>query len=159
MKRKQQNLTKLIIVITGVSLFLGIFTSVGEIQTIRFQESDDFSTPPITSNYEQFIQGNFTGYEFSNYNLSVYLDEDSSTVVGDLTVDYYNDDPVTFTQIPFHIYPSGMEFDSRPGFIEILNVTTSENSREGLEFEVFNSTQLMWVNLTAPLVPGNRRCS
>ena len=158
MKLKQKNLTKLIIVITSASLLMGILSSFGETQTINFQESDDLNinNQPIISNYEQFIQGNFAGYEFSNYYLSVFLDEETSTVAGNLTVDYYNDDPINFTQIPFHIYPSGMEFNAIPGFIEIMNVTTSGNPKEGLEFEVFNSTQLMWVNLTAPLVPGNR---
>jgi hypothetical protein len=156
MKSKQKKLTKLIIVIAGASLLMGTLTSFGKIQPLNFQEADEFNTPPIISNYEQFIQGNFSGYEFSNYYLSVFLDEDTSTVAGNLTVDFYNDDPINFTQIPFHIYPSGMEFIARPGYIEILNVSASENPKEELDFEVFNSTQLMWVNLTAPLVPGNR---
>ena len=56
---------------------------------------------------------------FSSYNLSLYLNEDSSTVEGNLTVDFYNNDPVNFTQLPFHIYPSGMRFDTRAGNMDI----------------------------------------
>jgi len=49
-----------------------------------------------------------------------------------------------------------MEYDTRPGYIEILNVTTLAEPKEELPFEVFNSTQLMWVNLTSELEPTNR---
>jgi hypothetical protein len=115
-----------------------------------------FNLQVIPSNYDQFKNGNFTGYEFSSYNLSFYLDEDSNTVAGNLTVDFYNNDPVNFTQIPFHIYPSGMEYDTRPGYMEILNVTTLEEPKEQLQFEVYSNIQLMWINLTSVLEPTTR---
>jgi len=124
--------------------------------TTIYPENLDIAPQPVLSNYEQFSKGNFTGYEFSSYNLSVYLNEDTCTVAGNLTVDFYNDDPVNFTQIPFHIYASGMEYDTRPGYIEILNVTTLGAPKQELAFDFFNSTQLMWVNLTTKLEPTNR---
>ncbi|MEJ2296732.1 MAG: hypothetical protein P8Y23_18450, partial [Candidatus Lokiarchaeota archaeon] len=111
---------------------------------------------PILSDYDDFKEGNFSGHEFSSYNLSVYLNEDSSSVAGNLTVDFYNNDPVNFTQIPFHIYPSGMEYESRQGYVEIMNVTTLEEPKQQLDYEVHSGIQLMWVNLTSILQPSNR---
>ena len=156
MKFKQKNLVYLIIGILSAITIFGTIFSFNGIQTASFYKETDLIAQPLSSDYEQFSQGNFSGFEFSSYNLSVFLDEDTSTVAGNLTVDYYNDDPVNFTQIPFHIYASGMQFDQRPGYIEILNVTTLEDPKEELAFDFFNSTQLMWVNLTSDLELGNR---
>jgi hypothetical protein len=118
---------------------------------------EQFFTPNLLpSNYEEYSKGNFSNFECSKYNLSVFLSEETSTVAGNLTVDYYNDDPVNFTRIPFHLYPSGMEYDTRPGFIEIINVTTLENPKTELPFEVFSSQQLMWINLSSELEPEHR---
>ena len=156
MKIIQKNLTRIFIALLSTTILLGTFFSLNSVQPIMHREPGNFTIQPRPSDYEEFSQGNFTGYEFSSYNLSVFLDNNTSTVAGNLTVDYYNDDPVNFTQIPFHIYASGMEYDTRPGYIEILNVTTLEDPKEELEFDFFNSTQLMWVNLTDTLEPGNR---
>jgi len=156
MKFKQKNLVYLTIGLISAIIILGAIFSLNGIQTVSIYEETDFNVQPLSSDYEQFSKGNFSGYQFSSYNLSVFLDEDTSTVAGNLTVDYYNDDSVNFTQIPFHIYASGMQFDKRPGYIEILNVTTLEDPKEELAFDFFNSTQLMWVNLTSKLEPGNR---
>jgi len=156
MKFKQKNLDRLIIVLLCTTTLLGTSFSFNSIQTAKFYEENNFVFKPMISDYDQFSKGNFSGYEFSYYNLSVFLDEDTSTVAGNLTVDYYNDDPVNFTQLPFHIYASGMEYDTRPGYIEILNVTTLADPKEELDYEVYNSTQLMRVNLTTELEPGNR---
>lgn len=156
MKFKQKNLVYFIIGILSGTTILGTIFSLNGIQTVSFYEETDLITQPLSSDYEQFSKGNFSGYEFSSYNLSVFLDEDTSTVAGNLTVDYYNDDPVNFTQIPFHIYASGMRYDQRPGYIDILNVTTLEDPKEELAFDFLNSSQLMWVNLTSDLEPGNR---
>ena len=49
-----------------------------------------------------------------------------------------------------------MEYLNRPGYIDIINVTTLGNPKLGLDFEVFNETQLMWINLTEPLNPTER---
>ena len=156
MKFKQKNLTRIFIVVISTTILLGAFFSLNSAQPIIYSEPEKFTIQPLPSDYEQFSRGNFSGYEFSSYNLSVYLDNNTSTVVGNLTVDYYNNDPVNFTQIPFHIYASGMECDTRRGYIEILNVTTLEDPKEELTFNFYNSSQLMWVHLTDTLEPDNR---
>ncbi|MFX1388362.1 MAG: M1 family metallopeptidase [Promethearchaeota archaeon] len=156
MKFKKKTLNIFFIIGISTTILLGILSLTDTNQILNLPSRNNFNPDPITSNYEQFKKGNFTGYEFSSYNLSVYLDEDTSTVAGNLTVNFYNDDPVNFTQIPFHIYASGMEYDTRPGYIEILNVTTLEEPKQQLLFDVYNSTQLMWVNLTTKLEPTDR---
>ncbi len=156
MKSKYKSLTGLIFIVLNTSILLGLTFSSNEIHIDKSYEKYDFTVEPITSNYEEYIKGNFSDYECSNYTLSVFLNENTSSVVGNLTADYYNDDPVNFTQIPFHIYPSGMQYNTRPGDIDILNVTTSEDPNQELEFEVLSDIQLMWVNLTSELEPGNR---
>ncbi len=143
MKVRNKNLNMCILAILFSTILLGTIFSVNVMHPIIYPENLDITPQPVLSNYEQFKTGNFTGYEFSSYNLSVYLDEDTCTVAGNLTVDFYNDDPVNFTQIPFHIYASGMEYDTRPGYIEILNVTTLGAPKQELTFDFFNSTQLM----------------
>ncbi|MFW9947458.1 MAG: M1 family metallopeptidase [Candidatus Odinarchaeota archaeon] len=115
-----------------------------------------FTPNILSSNYEEYSKGNFSDFECSKYNLSVILSEETSTVAGNLTVDYYNDDPVNFTRLPFHLYPSGMEYATRPGFIEIINVTTLEVPKTELPFEVFSDQQFMWINLSGKLEPENR---
>ncbi len=94
--------------------------------------------------------------KLSNYSLSVKLHEEQNKVEGNLTVDYYNNDNIVFNSIPFHLYPSGMQYDERQGSIEILNVTTIDLPKTGLEYDVFSNLQLMWVNLTSPLQPTER---
>ena len=110
----------------------------------------------IIADYDEFSVGNFTGTEFSHLNLSVKLNEAESTVEGNLTVDFYNDDPVPFSRIPFHLYPSGMLFESRQGNITILNVTTTNEPTQEMPYSVLWQQQLMWVNLTESLQPGER---
>ena len=97
------------------------------------------------------ISGNF-----SRYNLSVILDEINSKVEGNLTVDFYNNDGINYTRIPFHIYLSGMQYDTRPGLIEIISVTDLDNPNIAFPFEVNSSQQIMWVNLTTKLEPQKR---
>ncbi|MFX0032511.1 MAG: M1 family metallopeptidase [Candidatus Hodarchaeota archaeon] len=156
MKFNRKNLFILIIFILTPTILVGTIISFNGNQVTGLTDLNEIQNNLFTSNYDQFSKGNFTGYEFSYYNLSVYLDEDTSKVAGNLTVNYYNADPVNFSQIPFHIYPSGMRYDTRPGYMEILNVTTTEDPKEELDFDFYNSTQLMWVNLTTELEPGNR---
>ncbi len=117
--------------------------------------------PPIIdsmtiADYDEFSVRNFTGAEFSHLNLSVKLNEVESTVEGNLTVDFYNDDPVPFSRIPFHLYPSGMMYDSRQGNITILNVTTTSEPAQEMPYSVLWEQQLMWVNMTEALQPGER---
>jgi len=86
----------------------------------------------------------------SNLSLSVRLNETASVIQGTLTIDYANNDPISFDRIPFHLYPSGMLYENRQGNIDILNVTDSATN---LSYIVLSNQQLMWVNLTSPLEP------
>jgi hypothetical protein len=90
----------------------------------------------------------------SNMTLSVKLDEYRSVIEGNLTIDYYNKDPITFDRIPFHLYLSGMSNKSRQGEIDVLNVTTVGPSSTNLSYEVLSDQQLMWVDLDSPLGPS-----
>ncbi|MHA1474947.1 MAG: M1 family metallopeptidase [Promethearchaeota archaeon] len=94
--------------------------------------------------------------QLSNFTLSVKLHEEEAIVEGNLTVDYYNDDTVSFNQIPFHIYPSGMDYDQRPGNITIYEVKTLDEPQTSLEFEVISSVQLLWITLNEALNPTER---
>ncbi|MFX1530613.1 MAG: M1 family metallopeptidase [Promethearchaeota archaeon] len=156
MKFSQKILVYIFIGILSATTISGALFSINGIKTISFHKENNLITYPLSSDYEQYSQGNFSGVEFSSYNLSVFLDEDTSTVAGNLTVDFYNNDPINFSQIPFHIFASGMRFDERPGYIEILNITTLEDPKKELAFDFLNSSQLMWVNLTSDLEPENR---
>ena len=96
------------------------------------------------------------GEEFSRYNLSVMFHEDASSVIGILSVNYYNNDPINFTQIPFHLFLSGMQYENRRGDIDILDVTTITEPKTSLSFEVNYTAQLLWVNLESTLEPYHR---
>jgi len=104
--------------------------------------------------YDRFSRGNFSGVSLSKLNLSLSLNETGSSVRGILLIDFYNDDPVSFTSIPFHLYPSGMAYESRAGKIDVLNITTIDYPPETLTFDVHSSQQLMWVDLPSALQPG-----
>ena len=97
------------------------------------------------------ISGNF-----SNYNLSVIMHESNSMVEGNLTVDFYNNDNLNFTRIPFHIYLSGMYYYTRQGRIDIINVTDVNNPDISFPFDVYPTSQIMWVNLSETLEPQDR---
>ncbi len=97
------------------------------------------------------ISGNF-----SNYNLTVNMDELNSLVEGNLSVDFYNNDNINFTRIPFHIYLSGMDYDIRQGEIVITNVTDINNPNISFPFNVDSPSQIMWVNLSETLEPQER---
>ncbi|MFX1596736.1 MAG: M1 family metallopeptidase, partial [Promethearchaeota archaeon] len=96
------------------------------------------------------------GDEFSQYNLSVIFNPSTSSVRGNLTVNFYNNDPNNFKQIPFHLYLSGMQYDIRKGDIDILNVTTLNEPKTPLNFEVKETAQLLWVDLESTLMPDER---
>ena len=93
--------------------------------------------------------------EYSHYNLSVQLDEITSTLTGVLKVDFYNNDPVNFTKLPFHIYLSGMAFISRPGKIDILSVYALP-SKTPLTYDEYPADQIMWIHLDTILEPLQR---
>jgi hypothetical protein len=87
----------------------------------------------------------------TNLSLSVRLDEALSVIEGNLSVDYINNKPLSFDRIPFHLYPSGMGYETRPGEIRVLNITTTDIPSENLGFTVSSNHQLMWVYLPTPL--------
>ncbi|MHA2019465.1 MAG: M1 family metallopeptidase [Promethearchaeota archaeon] len=92
--------------------------------------------------------------KLSNYTLSVKLYENDAIVGGNLSVDYFNSDPIQFNDIPFHIFPSGMEYENRAGNVEIFSVTLVNGT--ALDYQVLSDQQLMWVNLSDPLIPDTR---
>jgi hypothetical protein len=104
--------------------------------------------------YNQFSKGNFTGTSFSHVNLSVVLDDVRSTVIGNMTIEYYNDEPIAFSSIPFHLYASGMDYVSRQGAIEVFNVTTTDAPITPLSYDIVSDDQIMWINLQSPVGPG-----
>jgi len=104
--------------------------------------------------YNRFSEGDFTGTGFSHVNLSVTLDDTQSTVTGNLSIEYHNNEPIAFSSIPFHIYPSGMDFESRRGAIKIFNVTTIDTPAVVLSYDTVIDIEMMWVDLPAPIEPG-----
>lgn len=94
--------------------------------------------------------------EYSHYNLSVQLDDLTSTLTGVLKVDFYNNDPVNFTKLPFHIFLSGMAFISRSGVIDIISVNKSDISKTPLTYDEYPANQTMWVYLDTMLEPLQR---
>jgi hypothetical protein len=83
----------------------------------------------------------------------VELDEISSTLEGILRVDFYNNDPVNFTKLPFHLYLSGMNYTSRAGKIDILSVNKIDILKTPLDYDTYSSNQSMWVHLDTILEP------
>ncbi|MFW9833125.1 MAG: M1 family metallopeptidase [Candidatus Thorarchaeota archaeon] len=104
--------------------------------------------------YNQFSKGNFTGTSFSHVNLSVVLDDVQSTVIGNMTIEYYNDETIAFSSIPFHLYASGMDYVSRQGATEIFNVTTIGGPITPLSYNIVSDGLIVWVDLQTSVVPG-----
>jgi hypothetical protein len=122
------------------------------------ESSDEIiaSQDNTTFEFENLPKLSLNGGNFSHYNLSVVFNETTSSVTGNLSVNYYNNDFMNFTRIPFHLFLSGMQYQSRKGNIEILNVTTVNEPKALLTFEVNDSAQLLWVNLESTLEPNHR---
>jgi len=106
--------------------------------------------------FNQSPKNSFIGDEFSQYNLSVIFNEVTSSVIGNLSVNYYNNDPVNFTRIPFHLFLSGMLYDSRIGEINILSVTNLDKPKTPLIFVVDDTNQLLWIHLDTILESHER---
>jgi hypothetical protein len=92
--------------------------------------------------------------ELSHLNLTMRLDEQQSVLEGSVIIDYYNNDPIPFSRLPLHIYPSGMLYEERQGRIDILSVTTTETPAITLEYEVLQDDQIMWIDLEEAVQPG-----
>ncbi len=140
----------LIILITSFSIYSVFYMICLPIYSDSSQEKILISESVPTENLKLPKMASIEG-NFSSYNLSVILDEASSIIQGNLSVDFYNNDPVSFIKLPFHLYLSGMEFESRRGNIEIVNVTKADNPDIGLAFEVDSEEQIMWVTLDTTL--------
>ncbi len=135
-------------------LCLGNFSCF--IQLPKWQgESKEFSNFS-TKEFEHIPKLSSNGGDYSYYNLSIIFNPSTSSVTGNLTVNFYNNDPHNFTSIPFHLFLSGMRYNIRPGNVEILNVTTLSLPRKALNFSVDEISQLLWVNLTSELEPNDR---
>jgi len=115
-------------------------------QFLRTLEYKSHSLPQIASN----------GGEYSNYSLSIVFYDTLFSVSGNLTVDYYNNDPINITRIPFHLFLSGMLYNTRPGNILVLDVTTAEEPITSLSYAVNHTAQLLWVDLESMLEPYQR---
>ena len=154
MKKKNHEFSCFLI---GIFLINCVFTSA-YIFPFNFQKNNFISNlgDEIVEKVNDYPKLAQISGNFSRYNLSVIMDEASSSIEGNLTVNFYNDDSVNFTRIPFHIYLSGMYYDTRPGLIEIVNVTDLDNPNIAIPFEVYSNQQIMWVNLTANLEPQKR---
>lgn len=84
----------------GIS-YLIFFPSFSSSSQEKIFFSDDDLIEIKESPNLALIEGNF-----SSYILSVKLDETTSSVQGNLSVDFYNNDPESFEKLPFHlIYP------------------------------------------------------
>ncbi|MCK4779537.1 MAG: hypothetical protein KAT57_05085, partial [Candidatus Lokiarchaeota archaeon] len=107
----------------------------------RFNKKEFSKIPQISAN----------GGEYSSYNLSVIFDPFTSSVTGKMIVNYYNNDPISFPEIPFHLFLSGMQYESRAGDIEILGVRTLSEPKIPLDYEVDDQNQLLWVDIESIL--------
>jgi len=143
-----------------VLVVLFVFSCVNFNSSITNNISGDGSGCESFNNFSPFLTitpklAQPTG-NFSRYNLSVVLDEANSFIDGNLTVDFYNNDDINFTKIPFHLYLSGMQYETRPGIIEIVKVTAVNNPSITFPFEVYSNQQIMWVNISEKLEPQKR---
>ncbi len=143
----------LMIVSTGFSIMLPV-SALPSLQRNLGTDIQPSLSQADLGDYNWFSRGNFTGTSFSHINLSVTLDDTQSTVAGNLSIEYYNDDPIAFSSIPFHLYPSGMNYTSRQGAIEIFNVTTIDAPEVPLSYNIVSEGEIMWVNLPAPVESG-----
>jgi len=105
----------------------------------------------VPEDFKAFPKMAFNEANYSRYDLSIVFDESTSSVEGNLTVDFYNNDPVNFTEIPFHLYLFGMLNTSRPGEIKILNVSKLGNPNAALLFNISIENHIMWVKLDKTL--------
>lgn len=140
-------------------IFSVLICSNGVFYILQQQNSSEeinYGSNYLENKSEGIPKLSFNGGNFSRYNISVIFYESTSSVSGNLTVNYYNNDPVNFTRIPFHLFLSGMLYNVRPGSIDILNVTTLSTPKISLSFEVNDTTQLLWVNLESTLEPYQR---
>ncbi|MFW9910345.1 MAG: M1 family metallopeptidase [Candidatus Thorarchaeota archaeon] len=108
----------------------------------------------LANDYESYSKGDFSQANFSRLNLTVSLDEAAASANGTLLIDFYNEESISFDRIPFHLYLSGMSYETRQGEIVINNVVSTGDSPEVSDVDVFSGQQLMWVEFASPVLPG-----
>jgi hypothetical protein len=133
-------------------LGFSMLSQTSPLQMNNFSENEIITNP--LQDTDLILSENFEDMNLSSLDLSLYLNETDATVLGNLTIDFYNSDPVAFSSIPFHLYLSGMSAGSRLGHIEILNVSALTPSPVPLIFDVYSANQLMWVHLDENLHPN-----
>ncbi|MBY8996476.1 MAG: M1 family metallopeptidase [Candidatus Thorarchaeota archaeon] len=138
----------LIMLVLGFSML----SQTSPFQMNDFSENEIIATP--LQDADLILSENFEEMNLSSLDLSLYLNETDATVPGNLTIDFYNSDPVVFSSIPFHLYLSGMLAGDRLGYIEILNVSALTPSPVPLTFDVYSVDQLMWIHLIDDLQPN-----
>ncbi|MFX1314667.1 MAG: M1 family metallopeptidase [Promethearchaeota archaeon] len=140
------------ILIIGIVFSFGIFEFLQINSLLNYHISSQESSNKSQINLDKLKNNHVETNEiFSHYNLSIIFHESTSSVEGNLTVDFYNNDLLNFMKLPFHLYLSGMSYIARPGEIEIVNVTKLYNPNIALTFEVSSEEQLLWVNLDETL--------
>jgi hypothetical protein len=164
--KRELIIVTLVILLCNVAL-IAKSISIPPISAFSFGNSPSFDNTENIANFNstkddytiKFFKNNkiddsLDGENFSELFLSTKLDETLSVIEGNLSLNYYNNDQRNFNRIPFHLFPSGMQFDKQPGIINVLSVTTAGLGAINLPYEILSSQQLMWVNLTAPLEPN-----
>jgi hypothetical protein len=72
-----------------------------------------------------------------------------------MEIDFYNDAPYPITRIPFHLYPSGMQYIERTDRgIDVENVTSMGATSAVEEFTVNSNEQVMWVDFVSNIQPN-----
>ena len=137
----------LIVLLLGLSTF----SHTASFQAFDWPENE--TIPESFKDGASIPSENFEDMNLSTLDLSLYLNETDATVHGNMTVNFYNSDSVSFSSIPFHLYLSGMMADTRFGYIEILNASALTPSPVTLAFDVYSADQLMWIHLDEDLLP------
>ncbi|UYP45957.1 hypothetical protein NEF87_002242 [Candidatus Lokiarchaeum ossiferum] len=146
------------------SLFLVLTIFLMIVSSIQFPMFENAASQELNQIQHSRIEIPCSQDEDSPYveeklsNLSIYFQilESESKITGHLNLSYFNADPIAFSQIPFHLYLSGMEYISRKGKMEILGVRLLESPLTSLPYQVHEDQQLMWVNLSSDLQPNER---
>jgi hypothetical protein len=141
-----------------VTMIVLVFLSTTVIQTLGSQVAASFqanSGRVLPTDSINISTDNYENMNLSSLDLSLFLNETDASVIGNLTIDYFNSDPVVLSGIPFHLYLSGMLADGRLGYIEIMNVSALTPSPVQLAFDVYSDEQLMWVYLDVDLQPNS----
>ncbi|MFW9787105.1 MAG: M1 family metallopeptidase [Candidatus Thorarchaeota archaeon] len=133
-------------------LFVSQVAQPPDIQYVDKLVSDRMGDSPSVSGFTR--SANFEDMNLSTVALSLSLNETDATILGNMTIDFFNSDSVAFSSIPFHLYLSGMFAQERLGYIDIHSVTAFTPSPIPLSYDVFSATQLMWVHLNEDLQPN-----